>query len=56
MKTYMYDLADDNGINSLELPIKLEEGSIFTCEWGKYEVMNQEQFPTEYTRIYCERI
>jgi hypothetical protein len=57
MKTFYYDLFDDGGVNSLELPIKLHIGAVFTCEYGTYEVREKHcHSPVTYTNIVCERI
>lgn len=56
-ETYYYDLIDDGGINSIELPIKIHAGSFFTCEYGVYEVIEgYEEVPESYTNILCERV
>ena len=57
MKTFDYDLVDDNGVSSIELPIEMRAGSVFVCEYGTYKVMPiPEYIPKEYGRILCERI
>lgn len=57
MKRFDYDLVDDNGISSIELPVEMRVGSVFVCEYGTYIVMPTPAYvPKEYGRILCERI
>ena len=57
MKTFDYDLIDDNGVCSLELPVKMTVGSIFVCEYGTYKVTESpDEVKDVYDRIPCDRI
>ena len=55
--TYEYDLIDDNGVSSIELPIKLQVGTIFEHEFGTYLVIEKpEEAPDDYDSIPCDRL
>ncbi|WP_114752305.1 hypothetical protein [Pleomorphovibrio marinus] len=57
IETFDYDLIDKNGINSLELPIRLDVGSFFECYWGRYVVIETpKEYGEHYQNIVCERI
>jgi hypothetical protein len=53
---FIYDLIDDNGISSIELPLKILPGSFFEHEFGTYKVVDTwEEAPDGYDHIMCER-
>jgi len=55
--TFYYDLIDDGGISTIELPIKLYLGTIFEHEFGTYEVIKKpKEAPEDYISIPCERV
>lgn len=58
MKTiFHYDLIDDNGISTIELPIKLCPETIFEHEFGTYKVIEKpKEAPDSYDNIPCERV
>jgi len=54
---FIYDLYDDNGVSSIELPVLISVGSIFVCEFGTYKVIKPPSFvPKSYKNVMCERI
>ena len=53
---FTYDLIDDNGISTIELPLKILPGSFFVHEFGTYKVIETPQeAPEDYDHIMCER-
>lgn len=56
MREFPYDLADDNGVSTIELPFLMRAGSVFCCEYGTYEVTPPHEQPEGCNRILCERI
>ncbi len=59
---WIYLLCDDNGVSNIELPILINEGCIFTHEYGRYKVekwIDNEgvSTPSELTtQVICERL
>lgn len=51
-KTYHYHCADDGGVSTVwDVPIRLEVGATFKCEFGEYKVTE-----IRGDQIGCDRI
>jgi hypothetical protein len=53
---FTYDLIDDNGVCTIELPLKILPGSFFEHEFGTYAVVETPSVaPADYDHIMCIR-